>query len=64
MKLHYCPNTGSLHIGLQPRPGTRTWEFSDGLNTDHDESGTAMSIDIDKASLRIEIAQLVTIALP
>ena len=58
---YYCAKTGSLHIGLQPRPGIQTWEFSEGLNADHDENGTAMCIDIDQASPRIDIA---TTALP
>ena len=61
---YYCAKTGSLHIGLQPRPGIQTWEFSEGLNADHDENGTTMSKDISQTSPRIESAKLATMAQP
>ena len=64
MKLHYYPETDSLYIELQSRPGTQTREISDGLNADLDENGTVVGIDIDQASTRIDISTLETIALP
>ena len=64
MKLHFYPETDSLYIELQSRPGTQTREISDGLNADLDENGTVVGIDIDQASTRIDISTLETIALP
>ena len=64
MKLHYFPETDSLYIELQSRPGTQTREISDGLNADLDENGTVVGIDIDQASIRLDISTLETIALP
>lgn len=64
MKLHYYLETDSLYIELQSRPGTQTREISDGLNADLDENGTVVGIDIDQASIRLDISTLETIALP
>ena len=64
MKLHYYLETDSLYIELQSRPGTQTREISDGLSADLDENGTVVGIDIDQASIRLDISTLETIALP
>ena len=64
MKIHYYPETDSLYIELQPRPGTQTREISDGLMVDLDEKGSVVGFDIDHASARIDISTLETIALP
>ena len=55
MKLHYYPETDSLTIELQDRPGAETREIAPGLVVD---------IDIDGASRKLDLTTLETIALP
>lgn len=63
MKLHYYPETDSLYIELQSRPGVETREISDGLNADIDADGGVVGLDIDRAS-RLDLHTLETVALP
>ena len=64
MKLNYYPETDSLYIELQGKPGTETREISDGLNVDLDAAGNVVGIDIDRASTRLDLSTLETNALP
>ena len=64
MKLHYYPETDSLYIELQPRPGTEVREVADGLNVDIDAAGEVVGFDIDQASKRLDLSTLETVALP
>ena len=51
MKLHYYPETDSLYIELNARPGADTREIADG-------------IDIDRAPRKLELMTLKPVALP
>ena len=64
MKLHYYPETDSLYIELKPGAGAETREIADGLNVDLDEKGAVIGLDIDSASMRLDLTSLETIALP
>ena len=64
MRLHYYPETDSLYIELQARPGASTLEIADGLNVDLDEHGAVVGFDIDHASRRLDLTTLETVALP
>ncbi len=64
MKLHYYPETDSLYIELKPEPGAETREVADGLNVDLDAKGEVVGFDIDRASRRLDLSTLETIALP
>jgi uncharacterized protein YuzE len=64
MKLHYYPETDSLYIELQSRPGTEVREVTDGLNVDIDAAGEVVGFDIDRASKRFDLSILETVALP
>ncbi len=64
MKLHYYPETDSLYIELKPTPGTETREVADGLVVDLDEHGHVVGFDIDRASKRLDLSKLETVALP
>jgi uncharacterized protein YuzE len=64
MKLHYYPETDSLYIELQSRPGTEVREVTDGLNVDIDAAGEVVGFDIDRASKRFDLSTLETVALP
>ncbi|MGA7198976.1 DUF2283 domain-containing protein [Roseiarcus sp.] len=64
MKLHYYPETDSLYIELQGRPGAETREIAPGLVADIDADGAVVDIDIDGASRKLDLTTLETIALP
>ena len=64
MKLHYYPETDSLYIELQSRPGSETREVAPGVNVDFDEAGGVVGLDIDQASGKLDLSTLETIALP
>lgn len=64
MKLHYYPETDSLYIELQPRPGAEVREVVEGLNVDIDAGGEVVGFDIDHASKRLDLSTLETVALP
>ena len=64
MKLHYYPETDSLYIELQSRPGSETREVAPGVNVDFDETGGVVGLDIDQASGKLDLSTLETIALP
>ena len=64
MKLHYYPDTDSLYIELQARPGVATREVADGVNADLDETGAIVGFDIDHASHKLDLDTLETTALP
>jgi len=64
VKLHYYPETDSLYIELKPEPGAEVRQVADGLNVDIDASGNVIGFDIDRASERLDLSTLETIALP
>jgi uncharacterized protein YuzE len=64
VKLHYYPETDSLYIELKPGPGAETREVALGLNVDLDDAGEVVGFDIDRASRRLDLTRLETVALP
>lgn len=64
MKLHYYPETDSLYIELNARPGADTREIAAGLVIDIDADGNPVGIDIDRASRKLDLTTLETVALP
>jgi uncharacterized protein YuzE len=64
MKLHYYPETDSLYIELKPSPGAETREIAHGLNVDLDSHGDVVGFDIDRASQKLDLSTLETVALP
>ena len=64
MKLHYYHETDSLYIELNPEAGAEVREVADGLNVDIDAEGNVVGFDIDRASKRLDLSTLETIALP
>jgi len=64
MKLHYYPETDSLYIELRNEPGTETREIADGLNADFNAEGTIIGLDIDHASMHLDLSTLETVDLP
>ena len=64
MKLHYYPETDSLYIELSAVPGSETREIVEGLVADFDASGNVVGLDIDRASSKLDLSKIETIALP
>ena len=64
MKINYYPDTDSLYIDLSSKPGANSREVSDGVVLDYDESGNLVGIDIDEASTKLEMRELILSNLP
>ncbi len=64
MKLNYYPDTDSLYIDLAEKPSVESLEVSEGVVLDYDASGNLVGIDIDNASKKIELKELVLSKLP
>jgi uncharacterized protein YuzE len=64
MKLTYYPDTDSLYIDLSYRPSVESREISDGVVLDYDASGHVVGIDIDNASLQVELHALMVSKVP
>lgn len=64
MKLHYYPDTDSLYIDLNSKPSVDSREVSEGLVLDFDAEGNIVGIDIDRASKKLDLKTLETVALP
>ena len=64
MRINYYPETDSLYIHLSSKPSADSREVSDGIVLDYDESGNLVGIDIDEASTKMEIRELILSKLP
>jgi uncharacterized protein YuzE len=64
MKLNYYPDTDSLYIDLSEKKSVESEEISEGVVVDYDENGDIVGIDIDNASLKLELNQLLINRLP
>ena len=64
MKLRYYADTDSLYIDLADRPSTDSREVSPGVVLDFDAAGALVGIDIDRASLQLDLSGLDTGSVP
>jgi uncharacterized protein YuzE len=64
MKLNYYADTDSLYIDLSERPSAESREVSEGVVLDYDAQGNLVGIDIDNASKKVQLDQLVLNKLP
>ncbi len=64
MKINYYPETDSLYIDLSHRPSAESREVSDGVVLDYDESGNLVGIDIDHASTKLSMNEIILGRLP
>ena len=55
MKLNYYKDTDSLYIDLVSKPSAESREISEGVVIDYDAEGNIVGIDIDNASLKVDI---------
>ena len=59
MKLNYHPDTDSLYIDLAERPSTESLEVSTGIVLDYDGDENLVGIDIDNASKKVQLGEVV-----
>ncbi len=64
MKINYYPETDSLYIDLSHKDSVESREVSDGVVLDYDASGNLVGVDIDHASSKLEIREIVLGHLP
>jgi len=64
MKIKYYPETDSLYIDLSSKPSSDSVEVSHGVVLDYDTEGNLVGIDIDEASKKLEIKELILSKLP
>jgi len=64
MKLNYYPETDSLYIDLSEKESAESREVSEGVVLDYDAEGNLVGIDIDNASAKIQLKELILSRLP
>lgn len=64
MKLNYYPETDSLYIDLSERTSVESREISEGVVLDYDANGNLVGIDIDNASTKVQLKELILSKLP
>lgn len=64
MKLNYHPETDSLYIDLSEKTSVETREISEGVLLDYDADGHLVGIDIDNASNKVQLKDLILSKLP
>jgi uncharacterized protein YuzE len=64
MKLNYYADTDSLYIDLLEQPSVESREISEGVVLDYDANGNLVGIDIDNASKKVQLQQLILNKLP
>ena len=64
MKVNYYPETDSLYIDLSEKTSIESKEISDGIVLDYDAEGNLVGIDIDNASKKVQLKELILSRLP
>lgn len=64
MKLNYYPDTDSLYIELSEKSSIESQEISEGIVIDYDSEGNIVGIDIDNASKKLNLSELVIRRVP
>ncbi len=64
MRLNYYPETDSLYIDLSEKTSIESREISEGVVLDYDAEGNLVGIDIDNASKKVQLKELVLSRLP
>ena len=64
MKINYYPDTDSLYIELSEKESADSMEISEGIVLDYDNKGALVGIDIDNATEKINLKELILNKLP
>ena len=64
MKIAYYPETDSMYIDLSSRESAESKEISLGIILDYESEGNLTGIDIDNASNKLDLQELVLSKIP
>ncbi len=64
MKINYYSDTDSIYIDLSSKTSTESTEISEGVVLDYDENGKLVGIDIDNASNKLDLTEMILNNLP
>lgn len=64
MKINYYPDTNSMYIDLSSKSSVESVEISEGIVVDYDEMHNVVGIDIDNASAKLDLTELVLNKIP
>lgn len=64
MKISYYSETDSLYIDLSSKKSTDSKEVSDGVVLDYDIEGNLVGIDIDNASKKLNLKEIILNKMP
>lgn len=64
MKMNYYPETDSVYIDLSSKTSVESVEISEGMVLDYDEDRNLVGIDIDNASTKLDLTELILNRLP
>ena len=64
MKINYYKETDSLYIELSSKLSSESKEISEGIVLDYDADGNLVGIDIDNASHKIDLKEVILSKIP
>lgn len=64
MRLNYYLETDSLYIDLSSNPSVKSREISEGIVLDYDSKERPTGIDIDNASHKIDLKEIILNKIP
>ena len=64
MKIAYYPETDSMYIDLSKKTSVDGKEVSPGVVLDYDSKGNLVGIDIDNASKKLDLKELILTKVP
>jgi uncharacterized protein YuzE len=64
MKLNYYRDTDSLYIDLSSKPSAESREITEGVVLDYDSAGNLVGIDIDNASRKVDLREVILSKIP
>ena len=64
MKLNYYRDTDSLYIDLSSKPSIESRKITEGVVLDYDSEGNLVGIDIDNASRKVDLKEVILSKIP
>lgn len=64
MRIAYYPETDSMYIDLSAKESVESKEISPGVVLDYDSEGNITGIDIDNASKKLDLQELILSKIP
>ena len=64
MRISYYPETDSMYIDFSEKKSSESVEVSPGVVLDYDNEKNLVGIDIDNASLKLDLKELVLSKIP